>query len=204
MIQGSEEWRQARCGLITASRVADLMAKTKSGYSTSRKNYVAELLVERLTGIPTESFTNTAMQWGTDHEPEARAVYEFESGDVVEEVGFIVHPNLPYTGASPDGLVDFDGMVEIKCPNTATHIETLITGKIPGRYITQMQGEMECCGRQWCDYVSFDPRIQKQSLVLFVQRVFRDQAFIDLAIKEVMMAEMEIQELMSKLGGDEI
>jgi putative phage-type endonuclease len=199
MIQGSEEWKAARCGKITASRIADLMAQTKSGYGASRKNYLADLLVERLTGQPVEGYSNAAMQWGVDHEAEARTVYEFQTGNKVEEVGFIEHGNLPYTGASPDGLVDANGMVEIKCPNTATHIETLLSGEIPERYYKQMQWQMECCGRLWCDYVSYDPRMQDSDLVLFIKRVPRDQAFIDEVIIEVMKAETELQDMIAQI-----
>lgn len=199
MIQGTQEWLQARCGKITASRIADIMAKTKSGYAASRKNYLAELLVERLTDQPTESYISTAMQWGTDHEPEARTIYELETGNRVEEVGFIIHPEYTYSGASPDGLVGADGMVEIKCPNTATHIETLLGKEIPGRYYSQIQWQLECTGRQWCDYVSYDPRMKDSSLVLFVKRVERDDTFISAIRLEVESAEKELQELVDKV-----
>jgi putative phage-type endonuclease len=199
MIQGSEEWKAARCGKITASRIADLTARTKSGYGASRKNYLADLLVERLTGEPVEGYTNTAMQWGVDHEAEARTVYEFETGNTVEEVGFIEHNNLSYSGASPDGLVNWDGMVEIKCPNTATHIETLLSGEVPERYYKQMQWQMECCGRLWCDYVSYDPRMKDSDLILYIKRIPRDQKFIDEATHEVMDAEKELQEMVMQI-----
>jgi len=142
--QGTPEWHAARCGRITASRIADLMAKGRSGSpSASRANYMAELIVERLTGLPAKSFTNAAMQWGTETEPEARSVYAFHTGAVVVQVGFIPHPLMPDdAGCSPDGLIGDDGLVEIKCPNTATHIEILKTGKIPQKYIYQMQWQM--------------------------------------------------------------
>ena len=200
MKQGSDEWRQARCGMFTASRLSDLMAKTKSGYGAGHRNYIADLLVERMTGEPIpDGYKSQAMVQGNENEAEARAVYEFESDCMVEEVGFIVHPNLPYTGASPDGLVGDDGMVEIKCPFTATHVETLLYGKLPGHYFKQIQWGLECTERQWCDYISYDKRLQKPELVLFIKRVDRDQAFIDEAIKEVMEAENELQILIEKL-----
>ena len=199
MKQGTEEWLQARCGMITASRIGDVMARTKSGYAASRKNYLAELLVERMTGIPTEGFTSKEMQWGTDHEPEARAVYEFETGELVEEVGFIVHPNIPYSGASPDGLVGKEGMVEFKCPNTATHIQTIMSQTVPHRHYVQMQWQMLCAERKWCDYVSFDPRIRHQGLVMFMQRVEADKDFQNEAIKEVMDAEHDLQVMIDAL-----
>ena len=158
MEQRSEEWFAARIGKVTASRVADVIAKTKTGYSTSRDNYMAQLICERMTGQKGESFTNAAMQWGTDQEPFARAAYELKMGVMVDETGLVDHPTIPMAGASPDGLVGEDGLVEIKCPNTATHIDTLLTQTVPAKYITQMQFQMACTGRQWCDFVSFDPK----------------------------------------------
>lgn len=175
--QGSPEWFAARCGKATASRIADIVAKTKTGYSTSRANYMAQLICERLTGAVAESFTNAAMQWGTEKEPEARDAYAFLRDVDVEQVGLIDHPRISLTSASPDGLVGADGMVEIKCPITATHIETLRTGAIPGKYVTQMQWQLACAGRQWCDFVSYDPRMPEE-MRLFVSRVMRDDAHI--------------------------
>ena len=159
MIQGSDEWFAARLGKVTASRIADLMARTKTGWGAGRANYMAELLCERLTGQTADRFTNAAMQWGTDTEPQARAAYEFLSGNAVAEVGFVDHPRIAMSGASPDGLVGDDGLVEIKCPNTATHIETLLSETVPGKYRMQMLWQMACTGRGWCDFVSFDPRL---------------------------------------------
>ena len=177
MDQRTEEWFAARLGKVTASRVADLMATTKSGYSTSRSNYMAELICERLTGRRAEGFTNAAMQWGTDVEPQARAAYEFITDAQVVEVGFIDHPKIAMFGASPDGLIGEDGLIEIKCPNTATHIEKLLGEMVPGKYITQMQVQMACTGREWCDFVSFDPRLPAD-LQMWVKRVRRDEAAI--------------------------
>lgn len=170
MEQGTPEWHAERCGKVTASRIADVMAKTKSGPGAARKNYMAELLTERLTGQPRESFTSSAMQWGTDTEPQARAMYALEYNVDVVEVGFVPHPDLAKAGASPDGLVYDDGLVEIKCPNTATHIETLRTCKIDRRYILQMHWQMICTGREWCDFVSFDPRLP-DAMQMFVKTV---------------------------------
>ena len=183
MDQRTPEWFAARLGKVTASRVADVMARTKTGESASRKNYLAELVVERLTGRPTEGFTNAAMQWGTDTEPQARAAYEMETGQAVTEVGFVDHPDL-FAGASPDGLVGDDGLIEIKCPNTATHIDTVLSGEIPAKYVTQMQWQMACTGRQWCDFVSFDPRLPGK-LQLFVKRCPRDNEAIEKMEAEV-------------------
>ena len=157
--QGSPEWHQARLGKVTASRVADLMAKTKSGYSTSRKNYMMELLCQRLTGNREESYTNAAMQRGTDMEPIARGRYEIENDVLVVETGLVDHPTLAGFAASPDGLVDDDGQIEIKCPNSAQHVDFLRYGEIEGKHQTQMLAQMLCTGRKWCDFVSFDDRL---------------------------------------------
>lgn len=157
--QRSEEWILARLGRVTASRVADVMAATKSGPAASRKNYMMELLCQRLTGKSEEGFTSAAMQRGTDLEPIARSAYEVDAGVMVEETGLVLHPDGIAFGASPDGLVGVDGLLEIKCPNTATHVEFLRTGKPDGKYLWQMSAQMECAGRAWCDFVSFDDRL---------------------------------------------
>lgn len=177
MDQRTEEWFSARLGKVTASRVADLMAKTKSGPSASRANYMADLIVERLTGQRAEGFTSAAMQWGTDTEPQARAAYEFHTDANVVEDGFCLHPTIADFGASPDGLVGDVGLLEIKCPNTAAHLDVLLTGAIPAKYVTQMQAQMACTGRAWCDFVSFDPRMPGE-MQMFLKRVARDDAFI--------------------------
>jgi len=177
MEQHSPEWYAARLGKVTASRVADLMAKTKSGYSASRANYMAELICERLTLTQAETFTNAAMQWGTECEPHARIAYEFLTDREVTETGFVLHGAIADFGASPDGLVGDNGLVEIKCPNTATHIETLLSEAIPGKYVTQMQAQMACTGRAWCDFVSFDPRMPAD-MQIWIMRVERDSAAI--------------------------
>ena len=177
IIQGTPEWFAQRLGKVTASRVADVIAKTKTGYSTSRANYLAQLVAERLTGKAAESFTNAAMQHGTETEPLARMAYETETGLMVTEVAMIDHPTIPMTGASPDGFVGDQGLVEIKCPNTATHIDTLLSDKTQSKYIPQMQWQMACTGKKWCDFVSFDPRLPAD-MQLFVARVDRDDAYI--------------------------
>jgi putative phage-type endonuclease len=194
IIQGSTEWFYQRLGKVTASRVADVIAKTKTGYSTSRDNYMAQLVVERLTFTKTESYTNAAMQWGTDTEPFARAAYEATHGVMVEEVGFVRHPSIEWAGASPDGLVGDDGCIEIKCPNTLTMIETLLSQKVPGKYFTQMQFQLACTGRKWCDYVVFDPRMPAKAQ-LFVKRVDRDDTYIAEIEAEIVkfLAEVESQ-----------
>lgn len=175
--QGSQEWLLARVGKVTASRMADVVAKTKTGWGASRANYMAELIAERLTGQPAEKFTNAAMQWGTDTEPQARAAYEFFQDQSVVQVGLVQHPTIKDSAASPDGYVGEDGLVEIKCPNTATHIDTVLGGTVPAKYDTQMQWQMACTGRKWVDFVSYDPRLPA-NLCLFVSRVKRDDARI--------------------------
>lgn len=182
--QGTDEWFAVRIGKVTASRVADVLAKTKTGYSATRDNYMAQLVCERLTGQKGESFTNAAMQHGTDTEPLARAAYEALHDVLVDEVGFIPHPTIIMAGASPDGLVSDDGLLEIKCPNTATHIETLLSQTVPGKYNTQMQFQMACTDRSWCDFVSFDNRLPPE-LQLFVRRVPRDNMYIRLMEDEI-------------------
>jgi putative phage-type endonuclease len=177
MDQGTAEWFAARLGKATASRICDIVATTKGGWGASRKNYAAQLLTERLTGEPADSFTNAAMQWGVATEPEARQAYSFRHDVDVVEVGFIDHPRIAMSGASPDGLVGSAGLVEIKCPNSATHITTLLEGKVPAKYVTQMQWQLACTGRHWCDFASYDPRLP-ESMRLFVARIERDEAEI--------------------------
>lgn len=197
--QGSPEWFLQRLGKVTASRVADVIAKTKTGYSTSRENYLMELALERLTGARQESYTNSAMQWGTDTEPLARAAYEAHTGFIVEEVAMLPHPTIPMSGASPDGLVNHVGQIEIKCPNSATHAKTLISKKPDGKYITQMQWQMACTGREWCDFVSFDPRFPEK-LQLCVIRVERDKEMIADLEKEVTSFLAEVEQMVKKLN----
>ena len=197
--QGSPEWFAQRLGKVTASRVADVIAKTKTGYSTSRENYMAQLVCERMTNTVAESYTNAAMQWGTETEPLARAAYEGHADVLVDEVAMITHPKIEQAGASPDGLVGDEGLVEIKAPNTATHIDTLLSQSVPGKYNTQMQWQMACTGRKWCDFVSFDPRLPKE-LQLFVKRVDRDDAYIDMLEKEVVSFLKELDAKIEKLN----
>jgi putative phage-type endonuclease len=197
--QGSPEWFAQRLGKVTASRVADVIAKTKTGYSTSRDNYMAQLVCERMTNTVAESFTNSAMQWGTETEPLARAAYEAHADVLVDEVAMITHPTIENAGASPDGLVGDEGLLEIKCPNSSTHIDTLLTQTVPGKYITQMQWQMACTGRQWTDFVSFDPRIS-DGLQLFVKRVPRDDAYIQMLEKEVIQFLTELDGKIKKLN----
>lgn len=198
--QGSEEWKAQRIGKVTASRVADVIAKTKSGYSTSRANYLAELVAERLTNVPAESYQNGAMLWGTNTEPQARAAFEFFRDTEVALCGFIDHPSIAMSGASPDGLIGADGLIEIKCPNTATHIDTLLGKTVPAKYMTQMQWQMACTGAKYCEFVSFDPRMPEH-LRLFVGRVERDDAVIASLEKEVTIFLGEVLSQINSLEG---
>lgn len=198
MRQGTEEWFQARLGNITASRIGDLMAKTKSGPSASRRNYIMQLLCERLTGTWTEGFQSKEMLRGIELEPFAQATYEFISGRDIDSVGYIPHPAINGTGASPDGLIDWDGMIEVKCPNTANHIDTMLRKTIDRRYILQMQWQMCCAGRLWCDFVSFDDRLP-DDLRLCILRVDRDEKLIKEITDEVLKGLAELDELERKL-----
>jgi putative phage-type endonuclease len=190
MEQRTDDWFQARLGKVTASRVADVVAKTKSGYSASRQNYMADLIVERLTGQKASNFSNAAMEWGVEQEPAARAAYSARTGDLVEEVGFIDHPTILMAGASPDGFVG-EGCVEYKCPNTATHLEYLLAGKPPEKYMTQLMWQMACTERPWGDFVSYDPRLPEHLQMLIV-RITRDD-------KRIAELEAEVRKFLAEL-----
>ncbi len=192
LIQGTDEWRAARAGSLGASQIHEAMAKTKSGWGASRENLKAKLVAERLTGRPLDSFSNDAMRWGVDNEAAARESYCFVQGVTAVEVGLRKHPTISGSHASPDGLVDTDGLVEIKAPNTATHIATLLGTPIADKYIKQMQWQMRVYDRRWCDFVSYDPRMPID-MQLFISRVERDEemiAAIEAAVVEF-LAEVE-------------
>jgi putative phage-type endonuclease len=186
-----------KLGKVTASRVADVLSKGKSGESASRTKYRTELVVQRLTGLPGESFTNAAMEWGTATEPKARIAYEAEMGVFVSQVAFVDHPSIANFGCSPDGLIN-DGLIEIKCPNSSTHIEYLMDDKPPAKYIPQMQCQMACTGAKWCDFVSFDPRLP-DDLQLFVVRLERDDEYIKAMEAEIEKFLSEVGEMFTKL-----
>ena len=202
MEQKSPEWFAARLGKATGSRIAEIVAKTKSGDSASRGNYMAQLVIERLTNKQEESYSNDFMDWGNLQEPFARAAYEAATNVLVDEVGMITHPRIEMSGASPDGLVGDDGLVEIKCPKTATHIETLLSKTVPGKYNIQMQWQMACTDRSWCDFVSFDPRMP-EGLQMFLKRVPRDDALIktleDEVIKFLKEVDAKLEQLTNQL-----
>ena len=200
MKQRSEEWYQARLGCLGASSIADMLATTKSGESASRANLRARLVAERLTGRTQETYTNAAIQHGIDTEDEARAMYEVASGVMVEETGWHPHPRIAWSGASPDGLVGDDGLLEIKCPNTATHIDTLLSRRVPAKYLPQMQWQMAVTGRPWVDFVSYDPRMPPD-LQLWTDRVARDDARIEQLEAEAEKFLAEVADVVSKLRG---
>jgi putative phage-type endonuclease len=189
MIQGGSEWFAARRGNVGASSVYKVMAK---GEGKVRQQYMVDLLIERLGG-QTESFTSQAIQRGTETEPLARSAYEVETGQMVDECGFIMHPEIDRFGASPDGMVGDDGLIEIKCPNTATHIDFIRTRKPSGQYIWQMQAQMACTGRQWCDFVSYDDRLP--GLEFQTVRIMRDDDKIAEMLKGITAFLAELADL---------
>ena len=199
MDQRTPEWFAARLGKATASRIADVMAKTKTGYGASRENYLMELALERITNAQAPFFITAAMQWGIDQEPAARSAYEATTGNFVTEVGMIDHPTIPMSGASPDGFVGDDGLIEIKCPESKKHLKTLSTRKPDGDYVYQMQWQMACTGRQWCDFVSYDPRFPDH-LQLIIVRVSRDDDMIAKVEKEVSVFLDEVTKTVERIA----
>jgi putative phage-type endonuclease len=194
MEQDTQQWLNDRLGKITASRIKDMMAQTKTGQSASRKNLAAQLMLERVTGQRENGFVSAAMTFGIETEPLARLAYSLHTGFDVEETGFIDHPTIARSGASPDGLVGIDGMVEIKCGNTATHIGWAIAGIVPPEHALQMQWQMACTGREWNDFVSFDPRMP-EGQQMFIRRLYRDDDFISTLEQEVVKFDAEIEAL---------
>lgn len=192
MEQHTPEWFAARLGKVTASKVSDVMAKGKGNApSATRATYMGALAAERLSGNAVEGFKSAAMDHGTEYEPQARIAYEFMRDAEVVEVGSVDHPTIAMFSASPDGLVGGDGLIEVKCPNSATHIRTLMGGGIDRKYLLQMQTQMACTERQYCDFVSFDPWMPAE-MQLHVERVPRDPALI-------VEIETEVQAFLSEL-----
>ena len=198
--QGSPEWLQARAGMVTASRISDVMAKGKGGNeAATRRDYKFEIVTEILTGLPTPSlFENEAMRWGKEQEPFARAAYEMRYGVMVDQVGLVIHPSIDRGAASPDGLVGETGLIEIKCPKTSTHIDYLMAGVPPAKYRDQMLWQMDCTERLGCDFASFDPRLPEE-LQLFVVPFSLDSARIDEIRAEVQQFLAEVDEIVAKL-----
>jgi putative phage-type endonuclease len=200
VLQGSDDWRLARAGKVTASRICDVLAKIKSGEAASRRNYKAQIIAELLTGQPQESgFVSAEMKFGTENEPFARAVYEIKNDLMVEQVGFVPHPTIERAGASPDGYVNSDGLVEIKVPNTATHIAYILANEVPADYQPQMTWQMACTGRKYCDFVSYEPRLPEH-MQLFVKRFERDDKRIAEMEAEVIKFLGEVDQTLEALN----
>jgi len=197
-IQGSPEWFAARAGRVTASRVADIMRKGKSGPSKMRETYKGELVAERLSGVQEDGFKSAPMMRGTEVEPKARDTYAFMFGAKIQQVGLVIHPTIEMAAASTDSLVGDDGLLEVKCPNSSTHIQTLLGEPIDPDYVKQIQWGLACTGRQWCDYISFDDRLPPE-MQLHRIRVLRDHATIlemEIAVRAFLK---EVDELVEEL-----
>ncbi len=190
--QLSEEWFAARLGKVTASCFGQAMA---GGAGKTRKTYMIKLVAERLTGEAAEGYMNAAMQRGIEVEPEARAYYEAITEGKVEQVGFVeLDENI---GCSPDGLVGEEGMLEIKCPNASTHIETILANRSPAVYNPQIQGQLWVTGRTWCDFVSFDPRVKARPFWFI--RVYRDEQYIAKMEIKITAFVIEFLEMIEKI-----
>ena len=200
--QGTPEWFALRLGKVTASRIKDVIATTKTGYSTSRDKYMTQLLLERITNTVAESYTNDAMTWGTEQEPFARAKYEGLASTLVEQVAFVNHPTIPMSGASPDGLVMDDGLVELKCPMSHTHLESIL-GNIDDQYMPQVQWQMAVTERSYTDLCSYDPRFPEH-LQLVIKRINRDDDYIAKLEKEVIKFLAELDDKVNKVNKIEV
>jgi putative phage-type endonuclease len=199
--QGSAQWLEARRGKITASRIGDVLDRLKKGGEGAfRRNYRIGLLAERLSGRTEEHYVSPEMVWGKELEDEARAAYEIEAGNMVEQVGFVLHPTFDYAGASPDGLIGNDGGLEIKCPKTSTHIKWMLEGGVPEEHQAQCLWNMLCCDRAWWYFASYDPRLP-DGLKLSVVRMERDDKRIAEIEAEVTQFNCEVNEVMNQLMG---
>jgi len=200
--QGTEEWKLARLGHVSASNVAAVMSKGKDGAESAiRRNYKIKIVAERLTNLPQESYKNAAMEWGNEQEPFARMAYEAARNVLVEKTGFWKHETKNWIGVSPDGLVGEYGLIEIKCPNTTTHLEYLWDDVVPTEYRKQVQMQLWVTGRTWCDFVSYDPRLPAKNQ-LFIKRCERDEKLIAAMEQDVDVFLGEIQAIIDKLRGD--
>ena len=196
LLQRHEDWVADRVGKITASRVKDISAKPRKGKALN--SIMLNLLKERLTGEVTDFYINEAMQWGIDQEPNAIASYENITGEFVVGCGLINHPTISMSGASPDGLIGKDGLLEAKCPNTETHLNTILTQQVPDEYLPQITWQMACTGRKWCDFVSYDPRLPEH-LQLVVIRVFAEDLDIAGIEQSVIKFNQKIDQIITEL-----
>jgi putative phage-type endonuclease len=177
--QGSPAWLKSRLGKVTASRMADLLDKTQKGVDgAKRTGYRRELVYERLTNRAIDRFVTREMQWGIDHEAEAKQVYSLITGNEVRPAPFVLHPTIAKSGASPDGFIDQDGLVECKCPASVTHIATMLADEIPEQYLPQMFWQIECSKRDYCDFLSYDPRLPA-NMQIWIKRLYRDETAIE-------------------------
>ncbi len=200
VIQGTDEWKRIKLGHVSGSSIADVMAKGKSGEAITRKKYRTRIVAERLSNEIMESFSNSSMEWGVLQEPFARQAYEVSRETFVDKTGFWLHPTIKWLGVSPDGLVGDDGLVEIKCPNTTTHIDYLDADVVPTEYYKQIQCQLWVTNREWCDFVSYDPRLPERNR-LFVKRLYRSNDTISDMEVEVKQFLSEVESLIEKLGG---
>ena len=198
-LQRTPEWDLARLGKITASKVRDVCAKTSAGkYTAARDTYKWNLIKERITGVPVEYRITPPMQWGIDNEGDAKAFYQVLYDVQIEEVGFIPHPDMDFAGASPDGLVGTDGLIEVKCMETVNHLRAIDAGEVPEYYVDQCQWQMACTGRQWCDLVIYDPRLP-DDLQMRRFRIRRDEDRIKDIESEVRKFNQEIESIITNI-----
>jgi len=197
--QGSDLWKRTRCGQASASKMGAIMAKGRDGKpSATRANIMADIIAERLTGVPIEGYQSADMKWGIENEPKARDLYAFMTNTEPTLAKYVPHPTIPFSGASPDGYVGDDGLIEIKCPKISGHLSTLLGGSIDGGYILQMQWQLACTGRQWCDFVSFSPLLPVH-MQLFKKRIYRDPVKIVEMQREVIQFLSEVDAKLAEL-----
>ena len=197
--QGTDEWKLARLGYVSASNLDAVMARGKSGEAITRKKYKVRLAAERLTGEITESYSNSAMEWGIVNEEKAAMAYEVSNDTLLDRTGFWKHPTIPWLGCSPDRLVNGNNGVEIKCPDSSTHVDYWLNKQVPAEYVKQVQGQIWVMGWEWCDFVSYDPRMPEKNRLLVI-RAYRDEALIKQMEEEVKKFLEEVEQLIIKLG----
>lgn len=187
-------WLNRRCGRLTGSRVYDALHRLKkgSGYSTGRLTLLKSLLAERMTGESVDHFVSAPMKWGLQQEPNAKMAYEVQTGYQIQKCGFILHPTIEDFGATPDGLIDHDGCLEIKCPNTDTFLDFRVSQTIPVEYEWQMAAQLACTGRKWCDFVMYDPRVKRMENIIIQRFTPHKVAWID-------MVELEAKAFLDEL-----
>lgn len=197
--QHSAAWYDARLGHVTASRVAEVISSKKNGEPRkAREDYKMELLIETLTGRPAEHYVSPAMDWGIETEKLAREEYKMAKGVEIDRIGYVLHPRIKRSGASPDGLIGEHTLVEFKCPTTQTHMLYVIHDVVPDEYMPQMMWQMACTGRAYCDFVSYDPRVP-DDFSLFIKRVARDDSYIAQMERKVEEFIIELNDMCQRL-----